>query len=231
MSATTPTTSTPDGPSSANVNPTSTASDPSTNSSATDRLVLEYLRARGHKAAEQALLETLDGVSLDDKGKQTDTSTISAEELLKRLNVFAQKSARPGENVFKDAASVLQELAAMGNNTNIQNLLASIGPIGAEEILSLDPNDKQEGFRELEAWVDGSLDMYRVSISHSSSSSVPDSYGSLSSDQCCFRFSVTFTSTLYSMGIRKLVRCNPSAPVMFGIDLNINILFTSTQVF
>ncbi|KAI0961679.1 hypothetical protein AcW1_000701 [Taiwanofungus camphoratus] len=161
MSATTPTTSTPDGPSSANVNPTSTASDPSTNSSATDRLVLEYLRARGHKAAEQALLETLDGVSLDDKGKQTDTSTISAEELLKRLNVFAQKSARPGENVFKDAASVLQELAAMGNNTNIQNLLASIGPIGAEEILSLDPNDKQEGFRELEAWVDGSLDMYR----------------------------------------------------------------------
>nr|GAT44129.1 TFIID and SAGA subunit [Mycena chlorophos] len=45
--------------------------------------------------------------------------------------------------------------------TNIQSLLANIGPVGAEDILSLDPTDKQEGFRELEAWVDGSLDMYR----------------------------------------------------------------------
>ncbi|GLB36081.1 putative WD40 associated region in TFIID subunit, NTD2 domain [Lyophyllum shimeji] len=49
----------------------------------------------------------------------------------------------------------------MGNPSNIQNLIASIGSVGAEEILSLDPTDKQEGFRELEAWVDGSLDMYR----------------------------------------------------------------------
>ncbi|KAJ7630871.1 TFIID and SAGA subunit [Roridomyces roridus] len=49
----------------------------------------------------------------------------------------------------------------MGNPSNIQNLLASIGPVGAEDILSLDPTDKQEGYRELEAWVDGSLDMYR----------------------------------------------------------------------
>ncbi|KAJ3552076.1 hypothetical protein NM688_g4350 [Phlebia brevispora] len=49
----------------------------------------------------------------------------------------------------------------MGNPANIQSLIASIGPVGAEEILSLDPTDKQEGFRELEAWVDGSLDMYR----------------------------------------------------------------------
>ena len=58
---------------------------------------------------------------------------------------------------------MLQELTAMGNPANIQNLIASIGSVGAEEILSLDPTDKQEGFRELEAWVDGSLDMYRVS--------------------------------------------------------------------
>jgi transcription initiation factor TFIID subunit 5 len=57
----------------------------------------------------------------------------------------------------------------MGNPPNIQNLIASIGPVGAEEILSLDPTDKQEGFRDLEAWVDGSLDMYRVSTVRSNS--------------------------------------------------------------
>ena len=93
----------------------------------------------------------------------TNSSTISTEELVKRLAVYAQKPSRPGENVLNDSANVLQELTTMGNPTNIQNLIASIGAVGAEEILSLDPTDKQDGFTELEAWVDGSLDMYRVS--------------------------------------------------------------------
>ena len=46
---------------------------------------------------------------------------------------------------------------------NIQNLIASIGSIRAEEILSLDSTDKQEGFRELEAWVAVAVTLYRVS--------------------------------------------------------------------
>ncbi|KAJ6604581.1 TFIID and SAGA subunit [Mycena vulgaris] len=115
-------------------------------------------RDPSHSAAEQALLEAIEG-NESDKGKQPET--ILPDELLKSLAVYAQKPSRPGENVFKESANVLQELTAMGNPSNIQNLLASIGSVGAEDILSLDPTDKQEGFRELEAWVDGSLDMYR----------------------------------------------------------------------
>lgn len=141
-----------------------TSQDPGQNASATDRVVLEYLRSRGHNAAEQALLDALDGSSPDDKGKRPET--ISSDELVKKLAVFAQKPSRPGENVLKETVNVLQELTAMGNPTNIQNLIASIGSVGAEEILSLDPTDKQSGFRELEAWVDGSLDMYRVRRMH-----------------------------------------------------------------
>ena len=137
--------------------------DPTQNLSAVDRIILDYLRSRGHTAAEQALLETLDDASPDDKGKQPESATtITADDLLKKLAVYAQKPSRPGENVLKESSNVLQELTAMGNPTNIQSLIASIGSVGAEEILSLDPTDKQEGFRELEAWVDGSLDMYRV---------------------------------------------------------------------
>ncbi|KAF8078695.1 TFIID and SAGA subunit [Lyophyllum atratum] len=131
----------------------------SQNSSQTDRVVLEYLRSRGHTAAEKALLDEIEAASPDDKGKGPET--IDADELVRTLAVFAHKPSRPGENIFKDSSSVLQELTAMGNPSNIQNLIASIGSVGAEEILSLDPTDKQEGFRELEAWVDGSLDMYR----------------------------------------------------------------------
>ena len=137
--------------------------DSASNVTAIDRVIVEYLRARGHTAAEQALLDAIDDTSSDGKGKQPEAATtITAEELVKKLAIYAQRPSRPGENVLKDPTNVLQELTAMGNPANIQSLIASIGSVGAEEILSLDPTDKHEGFRELEAWVDGSLDMYRV---------------------------------------------------------------------
>ncbi|KAG6331995.1 hypothetical protein ID866_7098 [Astraeus odoratus] len=121
-----------------------------------DRLVLEYLRARGHKNAEIALAEVIESASSDEAGR-----TVSSEDLIKGLAVFAQKPSRPGENVLKDSSYVLQELSTMGNPSSIQNLIASLGTSGAEEILSMDPTDKHEGFRELETWVEGSLDMYK----------------------------------------------------------------------
>ena len=126
-----------------------------------DRMVLDYLRTRGHAAAERAFANVVEAASPEDKGKQPETLT--SEDLVKALAVFAQKPSRPGENVLKDTPSVLTELTSLGNPSSIQNLIASIGSVGAEDILSLDPTDKQEGFRELEAWVEGSLDMYRVS--------------------------------------------------------------------
>jgi len=140
--------------------PANPTQDSAQNVSIAEQAILDYLRSRGHSAAETALLNEIEAASPDGKGKQAET--ISVDELVKTLAVFAQKPSRPGENIFKDPSTVLQELTAMGNPTNIQNLIASIGSVGAEEILSLDPTDKQEGFRELEAWVDGSLDMYRV---------------------------------------------------------------------
>jgi transcription initiation factor TFIID subunit 5 len=159
MSAATPTASTPDPSTPA---PPSTESNQATLSA--DRLILEHLRARGYKVAEQAVNETLG--SSDDKGKSP--VSISGEELIKKLTLFAEKPAQPGENTLKTSLGVQKELATVVNSSNLQNLIASIGPVGAEEILSLDPNDKQEGFRELEAWAEGSLDIYRVRSTRSS---------------------------------------------------------------
>ena len=158
MSAATPTASTPDASTPA---PASTETNQATVSA--DRLVLEYLRARGHQFAEQALTEAIG--STDDKGKSP--VSISGEELIKKLSLFAEKPAQPGENTLKTTSGVQKELATVVNSSNLQNLIASIGPVGAEEILSLDPNDKHEGFRELEVWVEGSLDIYRVCFSRS----------------------------------------------------------------
>ncbi|EIW86788.1 TFIID and SAGA subunit [Coniophora puteana RWD-64-598 SS2] len=127
-------------------------------STPTDRLVLEYLRSRGHANAVKALSDVL-GTDPSTSAKSSET-TVSSEELLKGIAVYAQKASRPGENSLKDSSNAAQELNSL-SPSNIQNLLASLGSIGAEEILSTDPTDKQEGFRELESWVEGSLDMYR----------------------------------------------------------------------
>lgn len=142
--------------------------DTTSNLALAERLVLEYLRARGFKDAEQSFLSSVDAASADDKEKEkaspTTANTVSSDDLVKNTAIFSTKSTRPGENALSDSVTVLSELASMGNPVNIQNLIASISSLGAEEVLQLDPTDKQEGFRELEAWVDGSLDMYRVSL-------------------------------------------------------------------
>jgi len=45
----------------------------------------------------------------------------------------------------------------MNNPTSIHALIASLGAIGAEDILVSDPTDKHGGYRELEAWVEDLL--------------------------------------------------------------------------
>ena len=126
-----------------------------------DRLVLEYLKVRGYKAAEEALSESMDD-DVSESNKASGSATLSAGELVSKIAVFASQPSRPGENVFKSTPNVLEGLVGMNNPTTIHDLIASLGAIGAEDILVSDPTDKHEGFRELEAWVEGSLDMYQV---------------------------------------------------------------------
>ncbi len=58
------------------------------NNAIADRMVLDYLRARGHAAAEKALANAVEAASPEDKGKQPETLT--SEDLVKALAVFAQ---------------------------------------------------------------------------------------------------------------------------------------------
>lgn len=160
MSAATPSSSTPE----AGTSPPTITQDLPSNASSVDRLVLEYLHSHGHTSAEQAFSESLEG---DDKGKGREITgaTITAEELVMKLSSMLD---RAGDTTVQNA---LKDIASLSNKSNLQSLVSSIGPGGAEEILTLDPTDKQEGFRELESWVDGSLDMYKVhftlnSLSH-----------------------------------------------------------------
>ncbi|KAG2023562.1 TFIID and SAGA subunit [Coprinopsis cinerea AmutBmut pab1-1] len=138
--------------------PGNASQDPTPALSLPERVILDYLRARGHTSAEKAFLEEVEDRPPEEKSKN---ETLGQEELVRALAVYAQKPSRPGENALKESSTVLQELGTMGNPVNIQSLIASIEDVGAEELLALDPTDKEIGFAELEAWVDGSLDMYR----------------------------------------------------------------------
>lgn len=174
MAAATPAPSNPPSDSTPPPNPantTDTHNDPST----TDQLIIEYLRSRGHRNAERALREALNLPSTDGNDSNdadTDNSaeatnvqtTVSDAELRKHLVPFFQRTDRPaGENALTDAALTLQSLQSSAvTSPTVSALLGNIAPGGADEIISLDPTDKHEGFRDLEAWVDGSLDMYRV---------------------------------------------------------------------
>lgn len=172
MSAATPAPSNPPSSSPTPSNPPeqeNIAQDESTN---TDQLVLDYLRQRGHTGAVHAFRDALGLPSPPAEGAAKNSSSspeatqviVSDAELRKHLVPFWQKKDKPGENALADAKVTMQSLLTGGVTTpNVAHLLETIGPGGADEILSVDPTDKHEGYRELEVWVEGSLDMYRVS--------------------------------------------------------------------
>ncbi|KAG9075337.1 hypothetical protein FS749_012875, partial [Ceratobasidium sp. UAMH 11750] len=114
----------PNGTSSANALPTS----PTTPRLNTQQ-VLEYLRQRGFKRAEQAFLE--------DSGKTQTLSELAGQNLPGGVKVDPDQAT-------KDAAGI-----------------ASIRAKGREEAVVLSPSEREEAFRQLESWVDGSLDIYR----------------------------------------------------------------------
>jgi transcription initiation factor TFIID subunit 5 len=151
MSVATPTASSPEPTSP--VAPTATEAAP--NVKTMDQLVMQYLQSRGHESTANALGDAI--------GATGNTSTtLSVEDLLKKMAVFAEKSTQSNENTYKEAVKIVQDLVASGTTHNIKNVIMNVGPEGAEDVLALNPEDKHEGFRELEAWVEGSLDIYRV---------------------------------------------------------------------
>lgn len=160
-------------------------------------MILEYLRKRGHKNAEQALRE-----ALEDGGAEASETvvTVSDEELRKHLVPFWEKKEGSGDNALSDGDITMQSLLTGGVTApSVTKLLESIGPGGADEILSLDPTDRHEGFRDLEAWVDGSLDMYRVRHRNFASSRCPCSIAnSQNSDQFYSQYSAISTWTSFS---------------------------------
>jgi len=205
-------------------------------------MILEYLHKRGHKNAEQALRDALNLPANEHPEAEASepVQTVSDEELRKHLVPFWEKKEGSGDNALSDGDITMQSLLTGGVTApNVTKLLESIGPGGADEILSLDPTDRHEGFRDLEAWVDGSLDMYRVrtttmrrvecvcSIDHSQNS-----------DQFCSQSSVISTWTSFSWvsemqesgsSTHSLRRCRRHIQEFCTISPNSYCLRTSTM--
>lgn len=96
---------------------------------------------------------------------------VQSQDVIKAAAPFATKNtAADTVNALAEPQSTVQALQAIPSTAQkLSTLLTSVSGQGAEDILSLDPSDRLEGFKDLESWVDGSLDMYRVSPSAESS--------------------------------------------------------------
>lgn len=147
-----------------------------------DAAVLEYLRKRGLKSAEQELRDSIAAAGADvrpaNEGRttrsraaksKTNTTVTAAELVKKNAPTLARTADAP--NVLADPNVAKQVATTVVNNilgsnlgaSNLSNLLSAVG-MGVEDALATAPTDRHDGFRELEAWVDGSLDMYRVRL-------------------------------------------------------------------
>ncbi len=123
-----------------------------------EQMILEYLHNRGRKNAEQALRDALNLPANEHSEAEASerVQTVSDEELRKHLVPFRVKKEGSGDNALSDGDITMQSLLTGGVTApKVTKLLESIGPGGADEILSFDPTDRHEGFRDLEAWVHG----------------------------------------------------------------------------
>ena len=161
MSAT-PGEHTPEPSSPANASPHDVNANP-------DRVFLDYLRSRGFRKTEQAMREEMESGTPHENTRTTrsrNKTQVNPVELVKKIAPHVASSISETGNAMSDAEESLNLLesavASMPGTPGLAKLLASLGATGAEEALSLDPTDKAEGFKDLEMWVLGSLDMYQV---------------------------------------------------------------------
>jgi transcription initiation factor TFIID subunit 5 len=94
-------------------------------------------------------------------------TTIPKEGVVKQLAPYAPYATTPrseAANALADQQGTIQALKDIPSvPEKLQTLLASVSATkGAEDILALDPADRLGGYSDLETWVEGSLEMYRV---------------------------------------------------------------------
>lgn len=89
---------------------------------------------------------------------------IQKDEVVKSVAPYVAKSTTEPANALQETQVTAQALQAIpSTKEKLATLLTSVGAgNGSTDILALDPSDRLGGYSDLEAWVDGSLDMYKV---------------------------------------------------------------------
>ncbi|EOR04182.1 Transcription initiation factor TFIID subunit 5 [Wallemia ichthyophaga EXF-994] len=118
-------------------------------------IVLEYLRRKGFSGAEEALKSDLTSKGIN-AGTNNHTQTL---EELARQSADSIKNHNQDDNIppgpSKD--SVLLDLVKLASNDHL-------GKVTTDRLLLTDPTERERGFRDLDRWVEGSLDVYRPQL-------------------------------------------------------------------
>lgn len=90
-------------------------------------------------------------------------SQTQKEDVVKSIAPFAAKTSADRSNVLQDPSTAADALKEIPQPQERQaQLLNAASHQGSTDILALDPSERLTGYSELESWVDGSLDMYKV---------------------------------------------------------------------
>jgi transcription initiation factor TFIID subunit 5 len=92
-------------------------------------------------------------------------SQTQKEDVVKSVAPYFAKSQTDRTNVLQEPSTVADALKEIPQpQERLAQLLNAASHHGSKDILALDPTDRLTGYSELEAWVDGSLDMYKVNL-------------------------------------------------------------------
>jgi transcription initiation factor TFIID subunit 5 len=135
-----------------------------------DQGAQNLLNTRGYKDGAQSTdMDPKDGKNDDGLRRSTRTSArlqatqTQKEEVVKSVAPYAPKTPTDRSNGLQNPEATNLALRAIPqSHEKVSQLMETVKQQGSTDILALDPSDRLTGYSELEAWVDGSVDMYKV---------------------------------------------------------------------
>ncbi|TIC26860.1 hypothetical protein E3Q12_00253 [Wallemia mellicola] len=117
-------------------------------------IILDYLRRKGFTGAEEALKHDLTAQGLPAK---SDSHVQSLEELAAASASALKKKEGEETPSGPSKDGVMNELVNIASN-------GQLGKQTVDRLLLTDPTERERGYRDLDRWVEGSLDVYRPQL-------------------------------------------------------------------
>ena len=128
------------------------------------------LNNRGYRDTSQSVDKDPRDAKNDDVPRRSTRSSTrlqatqaQKEDIVKAISPYAARSSSDRTNILQEPSAAEEALKEIPQpQERLAQLLNAASKQGSADILALDPSDRITAYTELESWVEGSLDMYKV---------------------------------------------------------------------